>query len=153
MKEATSEKERVGKLLANVVEKIRRTYVPCGSCGNVYKMEKCLRRFANTVFIVEELLRRVGANVSLDTLIHLGYYQTNKGLERGADYIGVHTDLEISLNGKPVAIITIYDYVSCEDGILVFKVPAYVSKFYDEEVRGGYCDKLPEVSCWVDIAK
>jgi len=142
-----SRKEKLGEVLANVVEKIRRIYMPCGSCGNVYKMLKCLRQFESASLVIEELARRVGATVSFDTLIHLGYYQVDGGLKRSADYVGAYTEVEIRVDDKPVAVVAIYEYITCESGILVIKADAHVSKFYDEDVRGGYCRMLPDASC------
>jgi len=147
MGRAKSKKEKLGELLANAIEKIRSTYVPCGACGNVYKMEKCLRRFANTASFLEEVIGRVGASVVVNTLIHRGYYQYNGGLKRNLDYIGYYSELEIALDDKPVAVVTVDEYVICDKGVLTLKAYAHISKFHDEEVETGYCKRLPDVGC------
>jgi len=148
MGRARSRKEKLGELLANTIEKIRKTYVPSGSCGNVYKMVKRLWQFESISTVVEELARKAGATVSFDTLINLGYYQIGGGLKRNADFVGAYTEAEIRLDHEPVAVATIHEYITCESGILVIKADAHISKFYDEDVRRAYCKKLPDTSCW-----
>jgi len=147
MGRAKSKKEKLGELLANAVEKIRSTYVPCSTCGNVYKMERCLRQFANTVSYLEEVVGRVDASVFVNTLIHRGYYQYNGGLKRNLNYIGYYSELEIVLDGRPVAAVAVDEYVICDNGVLTLKARAHASKFYDEEVEAGYCKRLPDVGC------
>jgi len=149
MRRVKSKEEKLGRALAVAIEEVRSARTVCGTCGNVYKMKKCLDRFANAVSIIEDAVRRVGAEVYIDTLIHMGYDQYTGGtLKRNFDYIGYDTELRIVLNGKSVATVAIYEYVVCTGGVLVLKTHAFVSRFYDDKVLAGYCTRAPDIGCW-----
>jgi len=143
----TTSKSKVGEVLSKIVEKISGVHVVCGACGNVYKMERCLRRYANAVPALEEMVKRVGATVDVVSLVHVGYYECCGGLKRHMNRIGYHSDVEIIVDGKPVAVVTIHEYVTCDGGALTLRAKVYVSKFYDEEVKTSYCKRAPDVSC------